>query len=109
MFYYQFGTEWKFNRTSGSFSNSFTDNLSFVDLNLILSKKLLLDATMEIYSFGNLGTSGANFNFLDFELSYKVNNRLSFSFLGNNVTNTKTLRYSFNTDIGNTTNQQRHD
>ena len=107
MFNYQFGTEWKFNRTSGSFSNSFTDNLSFVDLNLILSKKLLLDATMEIYSFGNLGTSGANFNFLDFELSYKVNNRLSFSFQGNNVTNTKTLRYSFNTDIGNTTNQQR--
>ena len=92
-FNYHFGSKWNYNEIKTSIRNSFTDNISFLDLALSFSKKIDLQIKAESYFFGSLDKENNKYNFLDFEARYiVVENKLSLSLSGKNLFNTETFR-----------------
>lgn len=99
-FNYHFGTKWNYNKVKTNVENNFTDNISFLDLTLILNEKLSIEAQTERYYFGNLNKNSNTYYFLDIESRYIFKeNKLTFFISANNLFNTKKFRNYNITDI----------
>jgi hypothetical protein len=73
--------------------SDFTDNISFLDLSLALSKKFEIQLETERYLFGSLDKDNNKYYFLDLDFRYTVKeNKLSFTLTGQNLLDTKTFR-----------------
>lgn len=104
-FNYHIGTKWQTYKITTSLSNSFTDNLSFLDLSFNFNNKLSLLVQSERQFFGNLKKDNSYY-FVDLEAKHEIiRNKLSISLIGKNLTNTEKFRNSFNTDLGTYTNE----
>jgi hypothetical protein len=100
IFNYHIGSKWNYNQVKTTIENSFTDNVSFLDLSLIFSDKFNIQVQSERYYFGNLSSDSNRYYFLDLEARYVVKeNKLTFSLSGNNLFNTETFRNFSISDI----------
>ncbi|OYQ47198.1 hypothetical protein CHU92_01125 [Flavobacterium cyanobacteriorum] len=99
-FNYHFGSKWNYNEVETTIKNSFTDNMSFIDLSFMFSDKFNIQVQSERYFFGNLDKDNNKYYFLDLEASYVVKeNKLTFFLSGNNLFNTETFRNYSISDI----------
>ena len=93
IFNYHIGSKWNFNQVETTITNSFTDNMSFLDLSFMFSNKFNIQAQAERYFFGNLDQDNNKYYFLDLESRYVVKeNKLTLFLSGNNLFNTETFR-----------------
>jgi len=84
-FNYHLGSKWNYNEMKTIISNSFTDNISFLDLALSFSKKFDMQIKAERYFFGSLDKENNKYYFLDFETRYTlIENKLSLNLSGKN-------------------------
>ena len=99
-FNYHIGSKWNFNEVETTVKNSFTDNMSFLDLSFMLNDKFNIQVQSERYFFGNLDKENNNYNFLDIEARYVVkDNKLTIFLSGNNLFNTEKFRNYSISDI----------
>ncbi len=99
-FNYHIGSKWNDNQVKTIVENSFTDNMSFLDLSFIFSKKFNIQLQSERYFFGNLDKDNNTYYFLDLETRYVVmENKLTFLLSGNNLFNTETFNNYSVSDI----------
>ena len=92
-FNYHVGSTFNYNQIKTSIQNSFTDNMTFLDLSFIFNKKFNIQLQSERYFFGNLEKTNNKYYFLDIETRYVVKeNKLTFSLSGNNLFNTTTFK-----------------
>lgn len=106
-FNYHIGTKWTTTKIETTIKNSFTNNLSFLDLFFVFNKKFNVDIQTERYNFGNLQTNKVYY-FLDFNAKYNViKSKLTFGLTGKNLFNTKSFREFSISDIGNSTTEYR--
>lgn len=101
-FNYHIGSKW----TSTQFqintntANSFTNNMSFVDISLVLNDRCNLQLQAERYYFGSLAQTRNTYYFMDFDARYVVKeNKLTLSLSGNNLLNTQNFSNYTLTDI----------
>ncbi|MAO38479.1 MAG: hypothetical protein CMP12_21715 [Zunongwangia sp.] len=107
IFNYHLGTKWTTNRIETSFSNSFTNNLSFLDLSFVFNDKIDLSLQTERYEFGNLNENNIYY-FLDLDATYKIiKNKLSISATGKNIFDTVNFRNISISDIGTSKTEYR--
>jgi len=106
-FNYHFGTKWNTNTIETTIDNSFTNNLSFLDLLFVFNQKFDLQIQSEKYYFGNL-QKDKKFYFLDFESRYKIKeNKLTLGLSGKNLFNTEKFKDVSISDIGTSTTEYR--
>lgn len=99
-FNYHIGSKWNYNKVETTIKNSFTDNMSFLDLSFMFSDKFNIQLQSERYFFGNLDKDNNKYYFLDVEARYVVKeNKLTFFLSGNNLFNTETFRNYSISDI----------
>jgi len=92
-FNYHIGTKWNYNQIKTSIKNSYTDNMSFLDLSFMFNDRFNIQVQSERYLFGNLDKGNNQYYFLDAEARYTIKeNKLTLSLVGNNLFNTKTFR-----------------
>lgn len=92
-FNYHIGSKWNYNEIETNTKNTFTDNVSFLDLSFLFSNKFNIQIESERYFFGNLAKANNKYYFLDLEARYIVKeNKLTLFLSGNNLFNTKTFR-----------------
>lgn len=107
IFNYHIGTKWTTTEVQTTIENSFTDNVSFLDLSFVFNKKFDLQVQSERYYFGNLQTDNTYY-FLDFDARHKlINSKLTIGLTGKNLLNTKRFRNFSVSDIGTSTTQYR--
>ena len=107
IFNYHIGTKWATTEIETTINNSFTDNVSFLDLSFIFNKKLDFQLQSERYFFGNLQTDNTYY-FLDFDARYKlIENKLTVGLTGKNLFNTEIFRNFSISDIGTSTTEYR--
>jgi|LakMenEpi03Aug12_release.lakeMendotaPanAssembly.Ray.scaffolds.fasta_scaffold01273_26 hypothetical protein len=100
LFNYHIGSKWSYNQVETTIKNSFTDNMSFLDLSFMFSDKFNFQIQSERYFFGNLSNDSNKYYFLDLEARYVVKeNKLTFSLSGNNLFNTENFRNYSISDI----------
>ncbi|AWG26949.1 carboxypeptidase-like regulatory domain-containing protein [Flavobacterium kingsejongi] len=101
VFNYHLGTKWLTNSVkTPALNNSFTDNLTFLDLSFIFSSKFNIQIQTERYFFGNLDKNNNRYYFLDLEARYVIKpNKLTIFLSGQNLSNTKTFRNYTVSDI----------
>lgn len=109
IFNYHIGTKWDTNKIEAStINNSFTDNVSFLDLSLVFNKKFNIQFQTERYFFGNLDKGNNNYYFLDFDARYTIKkNKLTLALTGKNLFNTETFRTFSISDISTSTTEYR--
>lgn len=99
-FNYHIGSKWNFNEVETTIKNSFTDNMSFLDLSFILNDKFNIQVQSERYFFGNLDKKNNKYYFLDLEARYVVkDNKLTLFLSANNLFNTEKFRNYSISDI----------
>jgi hypothetical protein len=99
-FNYHIGSKWNYNEVQTTIKNSFTDNMSFIDLSFMFNDKFNFQVQSERYFFGNLDKNNNKYYFLDLEARYVVKeNKLTFFLSGNNLFNTETFRNYSISDI----------
>jgi len=99
-FNYHIGAKWNYNEVQTTIKNSFTDNMSFLDLSFMFSDKFNIQVQSERYFFGNLDKDNNKYYFLDLEARYVFKeNKLTFFLSGNNLFNTETFRNYSISDI----------
>jgi len=99
-FNYHIGSKWTYNQVETTIKNSFTDNMSFLDLSFMFSDKFNIQVQSERNFFGNLDKDNNKYYFLDLEARYVVKeNKLTFFLSGNNLFNTETFRNYSISDI----------
>jgi hypothetical protein len=99
-FNYHIGSKWNYNQVETTIKNSFTDNMSFLDLSFMFSDKFNIQLQSERYFFGNLDKDNNKYYFLDLEARYVVKeNKLTFFLSGNNLFNEETFRNYSISDI----------
>tara|TARA_B110001454_G_scaffold158436_1_gene147756 strand:+ start:1 stop:1185 length:1185 start_codon:yes stop_codon:yes gene_type:complete len=107
VFNYHIGTKWNTTEIETTIENSFTDNVSFLDLSFVFNKKLDFQLQSERYYFGNLQTDNTYY-FLDFDARYKlIENKLTLGITGKNLFNTERFRNFSISDIGTSTTEYR--
>lgn len=107
IFNYHIGTKWTTTEIQTTINNSFTDNVSFMDLSFVFNKKFDLQVQSERYYFGNLQTDNTYY-FLDIDARYKlIENKLTLGLTGKNLFNTERFRNFSVSDIGTTTTEYR--
>lgn len=107
IFNYHIGTKWTTTEIETTINNSFTDNVSFLDLSFIFNKKLDFQLQSERYYFGNLQADNTYY-FLDFDARYKlIENKLTLGLTGKNLFNTERFRNFSISDIGTSTTEYR--
>lgn len=107
IFNFHIGTKWTTAVIETTISNSFTDNVSFLDLSFVFNKKIDIQIQSERYYFGNLQTDNT-YNFLDFDTRYKlIDNKLTLGITGKNLFNTEKFRNFSVSDIGTSTTEYR--
>lgn len=100
IFNYNFGTKWKYNEIITGIETSYTDNVSFVNLNFMVNPKLNFEIESERYVFGNLAQDENEYYFLDFNAKYSLDKKkLSFSLQGRNLFDTNNFRSYSISDI----------
>lgn len=100
IFNYHIGSNWNYNQVKTTIENSFTDNVSFLDLSLVFNDKFNVQVQSERYYFANLSSENNKYYFLDLEARYVVKeNKLNFSLSGNNLLKTETFRNFSISDI----------
>jgi len=109
IFNYHFGTKWNTNKIETStINNSFTDNVSFLDLSFVFNDKLNIQFQTERYFFGNLNKENNTYYFLDFDARYTIKkNKLTLALTGKNLFNTETFRTFSISDISTSTTEYR--
>lgn len=107
IFNYHIGTKWITTEIETTINNSFTDNVSFLDLSFIFNKNLDFQIQSERYYFGNLQTDNTYY-FLDFDARYKlIENKMTLGLTGKNLFNTERFRNFSVNDIGTSTTEYR--
>lgn len=107
IFNYHIGTKWTTTEIETTINNSYTDNVSFLDLSFIFNKQLDFQLQSERYFFGNLQTDNTYY-FLDFDARYKlIENKLTLGLTGKNLFNTERFRNFSVSDIGTSTTEYR--
>lgn len=107
LFNYHLGTKWSTNKIETTITNSFTDNVSFLDLNFVFNEKLSAQVQTERYFFGNLNTDNTYY-FLDFDVKYQLKkDKLTLGLTGKNLFNTERFRNFSISDIGSSTTEYR--
>ncbi len=107
VFNYHIGTKWITNTIKTAIKNSFTNNISFLDLSFVFNEKFDFQLQSERYCFGNLETD-KTYSFLDFDTRYKlIKNKLTLAISGKNLFNTKTFRNFSINDVGSSTTEYR--
>ena len=107
IFNYHIGTKWNTTEVETTIENSFTDNISFLDLSFVFNKKFDIHVQSERYFFGNLQTDNTYY-FLDFNIRYKlIENKLTLGLTGKNLFNTEKFRNFTVSDIGTSTTEYR--
>jgi hypothetical protein len=107
VFNYHIGAKWNTTEIITEINNSFTDNVSFIDLSFVFNKNLDFQLQSEHYYFGNLQTDNTYF-FLDFDARYKlIENKLTLGITGKNLFNTERFRNFSISDIGTSTTEYR--
>lgn len=106
-FNYHIGTKWETTKIVTTLNNSFTNNVSFLDLSFVFNKKFDVQVQSERYYFGNLQVDNTYY-FLDLDIQYKlVKNKLTLGLTGRNLFNTKKFRNFTVSDIGASTVEYR--
>jgi len=107
IFNYHIGTKWTTTKIETTIENSFTDNISFLDLSLVFNNKFNVQLQSERYYFGSLQTDNTYY-FLDFNARYTlIENKLSLGLSGKNLFDTKRFRNFAISDIGTSTTEYR--
>ncbi len=107
-FNYHIGSKWNYNKVETTIKNSFTNNMSFLDLSFIFSDKFNVQAQSERYFFENLDKDNNKYYFLDLEARYVIKeNKLTFFLSGNNLFNTETFSNYSISDINVSQTQYR--
>lgn len=92
-FNYHIGSKFKYNQVKATIENSFTDNMSFLDLLFMFSDKINVQIQFERYFFGSLDKENNQYYFLDLEARYVIKeNKLMFFLSGNNLLNEGNFR-----------------
>lgn len=100
IFNYHLGSKWNYNQVKTIVSNSFTDNMTFLDLSFRINNKFNIQTQTERYYFGSLDKNNNTYYFMDLDAKYVIKqNKLTLSLSGNNLFNTKTFRNYSITDI----------
>jgi hypothetical protein len=109
LFNYHIGTKWNTNKIETStINNSFTDNVSFLDLSFVFNDKFNIQFQTERYFFGSLDKENNTYYFLDFDARYTIKkNKLTLALTGKNLFNTETFRTFSISDIGTSTTEFR--
>ncbi len=107
-FNYHLGTKWTTSKIeTGTFSNSFTDNLSFLDLSFIFNERFDAQVKTERYFFGNLQAENTYY-FLDMDATYQLKpNKFTLSLEARNLFDTEIFRSFTVSDIGTSTTSYR--
>ena len=107
VFNYHIGTKWDTTAIVTIIKNSFSENVSFLDLSFVFNDKFNFQVETESYYFGSLETDN-NYYFLDFEAKYNlIKNKLTFGITGKNLFNTQKFRNFSISDIGSSTTEYR--
>ncbi len=109
LFNYHIGTKWNTNKIETStINNSFTDNVSFLDLSFVFNDKFNIQFQTERYFFGSLDKENNTYYFLEFDARYTIKkNKLTLALTGKNLFNTETFRTFSISDIGTSTTEFR--
>jgi len=106
-FNYHAGTKWTTSQIKTTIDNSFTNNVSFLDLSFVFNDKFDVQMQSELYYFGNLETDNTYY-FLDFDARYKlIENKLTLGLSAKNLFNTERFRSFSISDIGFSTTEYR--
>jgi hypothetical protein len=106
-FNYHVGTKWTTTQIKTTIDNSFTNNVSFLDLSVVFNDKFDVQMQSELYYFGNLETDNTYY-FLDFDARYKlIENKLTLGLSAKNLFNTERFRSFSISDIGFSTTEYR--
>jgi hypothetical protein len=107
VFNYNFGTKWTTSEVKTTIKNSFTNNISFIDLSFVFNDKFNVQLQSERYFFGSLQTDNTYY-FMDFDTRYiLIPNKLSFGVTAKNLFNTERFRDFSVSDIGTSTTAYR--
>lgn len=107
VFNYHLGTKWTTSEIESTITNSFTDNMSFLDLSFAFKDKFDIQIQSERYFFGNLQTDNTYY-FFDFDARYRlIDNKLTLGLTGKNLLNTERFRNFAISDIGTSTTEYR--
>ena len=103
IFNFHIGTKWMTTEIETTINNSFTNNISFLNLSFVFNKKLDFQLESERYYFGNLNTDNIYY-FLDVDARYKlIDKKLTLGITGKNLFNTKNFRNFSISDTGTST------
>lgn len=107
IFNYHIGTKWTTSEIETTAKNSFTDNITFLDISFVFNKRFDIQLQSEQYYFGNLQNKNT-YTFLDMDIRYKlIKNKATIALAGKNLFNTKRFRNFAISDIGSTTSEYR--
>lgn len=99
-FNYHIGSKWNYDAIKATITNSYTDNMTFLDLSFMMSDTFHFQIETERYYFGNLDKQRNKYYFMDLEARYVVKkDKLTFSLSGNNLFNTNTFKSYTISDI----------
>ncbi|HBS12740.1 MAG TPA: hypothetical protein DEO36_09400, partial [Flavobacteriaceae bacterium] len=109
IFNYHFGSKWRTNQIEASaINNSFTNNVSFMDLSFDINDKFNFQIQTERYFFGNIDANNSTYYFADLKARYKLKkNKITLSLQGKNLFNTETFRTFSISDISTSTTEYR--
>ncbi len=108
IFNYHLGSNWTTNRIESTITNSFTNNVSFLDLTFTINEKFNFQIQTERYFFGAVEASDNTYYFADVGASYKlIKKKLTVSLSGKNLFNTETFKTFSISDISTATTQYR--
>ncbi|SMG51860.1 CarboxypepD_reg-like domain-containing protein [Marivirga sericea] len=106
-FNFNAGSDWTQTEIKLNEANTFRNNMSFLDIFLMLTDKLDIQLQSERYYFGNVGAQ-STYYFIDVKVRYRLlENKLSFELDGRNMLNTAGFRGLSVSDIGSTTSEYR--
>ncbi|PCI34156.1 MAG: hypothetical protein COB60_06355 [Flavobacteriaceae bacterium] len=108
VFNYHLGSKWTTSQIRSTISNSFTNNINFLDLLFDINDKFNFQIQTERYFFENIDAENSTYYFADLEVKYKLkNNKLILSLSGKNLFNTKKFSAFSISDISTSTTAYR--
>jgi len=107
VFNYDIGTKWTTSQIKTSFKNTFTDNMSYLDLSFVFNDKFDAQLQTERYFFGNLERDNTYY-FMDLTANYKPKkSKLILSLSAKNLFNTSRFKNYSISDISTSTTAYR--
>ena len=100
IFNYHIGSKWTSNKIQTTLKNTFTDNMTFIDLSFVFNTQFNFQIQSERYFFGNLEKNSNKYYFLDLEIRYQPkNSKVHFALSGNNLFNVSVFKNYSITDV----------